>query len=1777
MRSILNFADPEDRKELAYRLFIEILSYQLASPVRWIETQTQLLHALPSIERFVEVGPRTTLATMAKRSSSKYYAAFAPSQWSQIQFLSSSDNSDEIFYRYTDADQSLKLSLTPAPQIQTIENSAGKCLSDTRPRIKALPPPSFQTEKAAPRVDMALSTAHVVLAMTAQKLRRPFYQVPMNKTIRDLSGGKSTLQNELVGDLVAEFGKVPEGAEDMPLATLSEALRHGASIKPGKAMSSLISRFISGKMPAGFNQNAVHDYLEARWGLTRSHSIIPICLATSVEPPTRLGTSELAKSYFDELVQRYSEFYNISLDMFDVDRDDTTRAKQVTVDSATFERLKGENKDFHRKHFEFLAQYLGIDHHPRGQQSDEILGVLEVQQKLDRWSDEFDEQFLHGIRPIFNPRQVRNYDSWWNWVREDLIRWILENWRKSTDGILYPVDSRLAMILNRWQSSCTDIISSYLDSSPSYLSRSPLQNCNIRPLLAEIRRLGDEGSSADPLFVYRQKPMGPKTSFTQSAKMEYTETCRPVGSYLDAVRLGRPSPIDQKFTTPFVHIKTRRKEEDWLYDPFATKNYQTDLQTGSSDGFSYKGKAVLVTGAGPDSIGAHIIQGLLSGGARVVVTTSREISASAGFYQQLYRQYGSKGASLTLLPTNQGSRKDCEALVEHLYGADSPVGGDIDYIIPFAAIPQTGELEGLDGQQELCLRTMLVNLLRLIGFVRREKETRRIETRPTMVILPMSCNEGTFGGDGLYAESKIGLRSLFNRFQSESWSTYVTVCGAVIGWTRGTGLMRSSNIVAEEIEKLGVMTFTQAEMAFNILALMRPAITTLADEAPIYADLTGGLGSMWDIKERISSARAKLNDKLRLQNALAEENARHEAVLYGAKHQGPKQETPPRLSNLSLAFPKIPGLKAFREIKANLPRLYGMVDLSSTIVVVGFSELGPWGNARTRWEMEYQGNFTLEGYVEMAWIMGLIRHVDGELEGSPYVGWIDVNTQSPVPDNEIPHKYHDRIMRHSGVRHIEPDTTYNPQRKEYLHEVVVEKDLPPFETSLSTAEDFKRRHGEHISLQPIEGTEFCRVYVKTGAIMMIPKVVPFEQVVAGTIPKGWDPARYGIPRDVVEQADVTTLYALCCVSEAFLSAGIVDPYEVYQYIHASELANCLGTGGGPLKIIQKMYRDRYLDRPVRGDIISEHFMNTMGAWINMLLLSAAGPLKTPVGACATAIESLDIGCEAIRSGNCKMAIVGGCDDYGEELAYEFANIKATANSTDELSKGRQPSEISRPTANSRSGFAESAGCGVQIITTASTALEMGLPIHGIIAYTQMASDQTGRSIPAPGKGILTSARESEGARNSLLLDFKLRRACFDDECKAMNSQLSNGESVEHVRDAVDHVRSLKFKDTQHRWANNIRLQDPSVSPMRAALATWGLTIDDIRVVSMHGTSTKANEINEGDVINTQMDHLGRRRGNPLLCVCQKSLTGHPKGAAGAWQLNGCMQMLRDSIIPGNRNADNIDGHLRRFEHLVYPMETMRVLQVDAAMLTSFGFGQKGAIAVVVAPRFIFASIADACYNDYRDKAVKRQRVATTEFISRIFNGQMVQVKEDPPWKNLEAMRATFLDSSIRLVDELDTINGGLVGEDNAEPPALSNQLQKMLQEVLQRPNASAPYEIGVDIEDISNVSIDNDSFLERNFTPAEREYCLNAPDPQSSFAGRWCAKEAVFKCMKTVSKGAGADMKDIEVLSHQGIPRVILHGRAKAVADVKKFSGIEVTISHSMYTAVAVAVSVGRV
>ncbi len=104
----------------------------------------------------------------------------------------------------------------------------------------------------------------------------------------------------------------------------------------------------------------------------------------------------------------------------------------------------------------------------------------------------------------------------------------------------------------------------------------------------------------------------------------------------------------------------------------------------------------------------------------------------------------------------------------------------------------------------------------------------------------------------------------------------------------------------------------------------------------------------------------------------------------------------------------------------------------------------------------------------------------------------------------------------------------------------------------------------------------------------------------------------------------------------------------------------------------------------------------------------------------------------------------------------------------------------------------------------------------------------------------------------------------------------------------------------------------------------------------------------------------------------------------------------------------------------------------------------------------------------------------------------------------------------------------------------------------------------VPIELISSVPSENPTFVSRNFTDAEIAYCRAQPSFQASFAARWVGKEAVFKSLCVSSKGAGATMKDIEILPDEvGAPKVTLHGDAKAAAEAKGISKIHLSLSHS--------------
>ncbi|KAH7160244.1 hypothetical protein B0J13DRAFT_617024 [Dactylonectria estremocensis] len=1854
---------PEVEQELAHTLLVELLAYQFASPVRWIETQDVFLGDRTA-ERVVEIGPADTLGVMAKRTLASKYEAYDAAKSVQRQILCYNKDAKEIYY---EADPEVD---EPEPVAASPSEAAAPAAAATATPAAAAPPPPGAGPAAA-IADEPVQAVNIVRALIAQKLKKPLLEVPLSKAIKDLVGGKSTLQNEILGDLGKEFGSTPEKPEDTPLDELGAAMQATFDGQLGKQSQSLIARLISSKMPGGFNITAARKYLETRWGLASGRQDGALLLALTMEPAARLGSEADAKAFLDTVTQQYATNAGISLTTTAAAGPAGGASGGMMMDPAAIDALTKDQRALFKQQLELLARYLKLDLREgdkafiNAQKSEKVL-----QAQLDLWTAEHGDFYAAGIEPVFSPLKARTYDSSWNWARQDALSMYFDIIFGRLKVVDREIVSQCIRIMNRSNPKLIDFMQYHMDNCPTERGETYKLAKQLGEQLIENCK---EVLDINPVYKDVAVPTGPRTTVDARGNLNYEEvpraSCRKLEHYVQQLaeggkiseygnrtkvqsdlqriyklikqqhKMSKTSQIEIKSlysevlrslamnenqiipkengkgrktglkatgqpkgkveTIPFLHLK-KKSLHGWDYSKKLTGVYLNTLEDAAKSGVSFSGKNVLMTGAGAGSIGAEVLQGLVSGGAKIIVTTSRFSREVTEYYQAMYTRYGSRGSQIVVVPFNQGSKQDVEALVEYIYDTKNGLGWDLDFIIPFAAISENGrEIDSIDSKSELAHRIMLTNLVRMLGAVKAQKTERGFETRPAQVVLPLSPNHGTFGNDGLYSESKLGLETLFNRWHSESWANYLTICGAVIGWTRGTGLMSGNNIVAEGVEAFGVRTFSQQEMAFNLLGLLSPALVDLCQSEPVFADLNGGLQFIPNLNETMTKLRKDIMETSEVRRAVSKESAIENTIVNGAASEVlyKKKTIDPR-ANIKFDFPNRPDWKT--EIAPHHETLKGMVDLEKVVVVAGFAEVGPWGNSRTRWEMEAQGEFSLEGCVEMAWIMGLIKNHNGPIKGKPYAGWVDAKSGEPVDDKDVKQKYEKYILEHSGIRLIEPELFdgYDPNQKQLLHEVVIEEDLEPFEASKETAEEFKREHGEKVEIFEIPESGEYIVRLKKGAGLWIPKALRFDRLVAGQIPTGWDPKRYGVPEDIISQVDPVTLFLLVSTAEALLSCGITDPYEFYKYVHVSEVGNCVGSGMGGAAALRGMHRTRFLDQPLQNDILQESFINTMAAWVNMLLMSSSGPIKTPVGACATAVESVDIGYETIMEGKARVCFVGGFDDFGEEGSYEFANMKATSNTVDELAHGRTPKEMSRPTTTTRNGFMESQGCGLQVIMTARLALDMGVPIHGILALTTTASDKIGRSVPAPGQGVLTTAREHASKFPNPLLDISYRRRQIErrkkqikqwqeaeleyvhDEIDAIKAQSGDFDEAEYSQERFAHIEKEAARQTKEllrSMGNHFWKSDPSIAPLRGALATWGLTVDDLDVASFHGTSTKANDKNESSVICQQLRHLGRTKGNAVLGIFQKYLTGHPKGAAGAWMMNGCLQVLNTGLVPGNRNADNVDPVMEQYDLIVYPSRSIQTDGIKAFSVTSFGFGQKGAQAIGIHPKYLFATLDEDTYLEYCAKVESRQKKAYRYFHDGLINNRLFVAKTDPPYAE-DQLSKVLLNPDARVSEDKKTselkFGADFMKRSEKIVPSVKAKETQQVMEALAQKVTNKNSNVGVDVEDISAINITNETFVERNFTANEIAYCQQAPSPQSSFAGRWSAKEAVFKSLGVASQGAGAALKDIEILKGEtGAPTVSLHGDAAAAAKKAGVKDITVSISHSDSQAIAVAVA----
>ena len=982
------------------------------------------------------------------------------------------------------------------------------------------------------------------------------------------------------------------------------------------------------------------------------------------------------------------------------------------------------------------------------------------------------------------------------------------------------------------------------------------------------------------------------------------------------------------------------------------------------DGHDFRGRTALVTGAGPGSIALALCRLLLQGGARVIVTTSRYSTARVRTFKRLYQACASEGAELHVVGFNQGSIQDTDALIAWACERWAP-----DLLVPFAAIGEVSDLFGMGGRSLAVLRILLLGVERLVARLAER-------TSGCHVLLPLSPNHGIFGGDGAYAEAKAGLETMLAKWHHEPWGRRVGLVGARIGWVRGTGLMEHNDDVARELE--GVRTFSTEEMAQLLADLATDEVRRQAAERPIAADLTGGLAEATDLAAQTAAIRARRTAAQRR----SQERARLDAALE-ERVRPPAQPDrvidPTPLARVEAPIPTPAEL-------AELPEL-DHLDPARLVAIVGYGEVGPWGSHRTRWAAEKGLSLSLEAVAELAWTMGLIAPAPGG-------GWIDAESGAEIDDElSLGERYEARILAHSGIRVFDAELQgFDPRSALGWADVHLDQDFVVPVRSMEEAETLRAGDPERTEVRRGDDGSL-HVVRRAGAVLKVRSALRLDRWIAGQLPAGWEARRYGVPGELVEQVDRTTLFLLIATAEAFVQAGL-EPEEMYGFLHPARVACTASSGIGGMRKLARLYQDFELGAERQGDGLQETLINVIAGWVVQSYLGSYGAMSIPVGACATAAVSVAEGAAKILSDNADFVVCGGVDDLGKEGLIGFQDMAATASTAAMGARGIEPGGVSRPNDRRRGGFVEAQGGGVQLLCRASLALEAGLPCYGLVAYADSFADGLNRSIPAPGLGPVAAVSEAGdrwAADPGGACDLVGRRA----RIQTMASRQAE------LADLVGPLEAARLVDDARRaHGHDFWRGRQDTAPLRGALAVFGLGADDIAVVSKHDTSTAANDPNEARIHQVIQDALGRSPDRPALVVSQKSLTGHSKGGAAAWQINGVLQIMADGVIPGNRNLEDVDDAMADLSHLAFndaPVEVPRA-RVRAALVTSLGFGHVSGLVALVHPFLLWRALSAERRERWAERTRRRLHGATRRLRS-VLSGRepLVRLRTDRPF------------------------------------------------------------------------------------------------------------------------------------------------------------------------------------
>ena len=279
----------ERPSELCRKVVIELLAWQFASPVRWIETQDLLFTEEAAgglgVERFVEIGVKSapTVAGLAANT---------------LKLPEYSHNTTEVLNSERDASVLFATDTDPEPEYEdepgVPDTTEAEVAVADSPTASAAP---TTAPSGAPRpADIDFDAADATLALIALSAKMRIDQIEPLDSIESITDGASSRRNQLLVDLGSELnlGAI-DGAAEADLAGLKgQVTKLARTYKPyGPVLSDAINdqlRTVLG--PSGKRPAYIAERVKKTWELGEGwvkHVTVEVALGTREGSSVRGG------------------------------------------------------------------------------------------------------------------------------------------------------------------------------------------------------------------------------------------------------------------------------------------------------------------------------------------------------------------------------------------------------------------------------------------------------------------------------------------------------------------------------------------------------------------------------------------------------------------------------------------------------------------------------------------------------------------------------------------------------------------------------------------------------------------------------------------------------------------------------------------------------------------------------------------------------------------------------------------------------------------------------------------------------------------------------------------------------------------------------------------------------------------------------------------------------------------------------------------------------------------------------------------------------------------------------------------------------------------------------------------------------------------------------------------------------------------------------------------------------------------------------------------------